>query len=150
MKKLKIIMVLGVAVCLLSNNALAGQKLQQQLPTKEGNILFILPPDSMVYQDVDEMPHFPGGQQKLYRFIQENFVYPHQAVRDSLTGTVYVSFIVRPDGSLSDIKVVKGPYEILNNAAIKLIQRMPHWIPAKKNNKNVSTKLILPIAYRIS
>lgn len=98
----------------------------------------------------DVAPSFPGGLSAQVEFVAENLQYPLEAYRDSIQGIVVVSFIVEPDGSLSDISVNKGLSLGCDLEAMRLISSMPKWVPAKKNKKKVRTSWYLPISFHLS
>jgi TonB family protein len=83
---------------------------------------------------------FPGDPKK---YISEHLMYPPDARIHNIQGTVYVSFMVETDGSVSNVKIVRGVYSSLDTEAIHLISNMPKWIPTKKPDGT-------PIAERIS
>lgn len=102
--------------------------------------------DSTNYIFVTEpMPSYPGGHSEMLKFIKENLKYP----RDSKTvqGKVYVEFVVNDNGSLSDFRVVKGLADSFDNSALETVKKMPNWIPAKKDNKPIKTKIVVPITF---
>ena len=91
---------------------------------------------------LDNYPKFPGGLNKLYHFIQNN----RQVTENQAnSGSVWVSLLVNPDGSVSDIEVEHSTNETLNEVAVSLIKKMPNWKPAVKSGKAVDTRWSLPI-----
>lgn len=93
----------------------------------------------------EPMPGYPGGHAEMIRFIKKNLKYP----KDSRTvqGKVYIEFIVNEDGSLSDFRIAKGLTDTFDNSALATVKKMPNWIPAKRDNKPIRTKMIIPIAF---
>ena len=94
-------------------------------------------------------PEFVGGEDMMARFIQDNIKYPSQAVKKNIKGTSYIHFIVQTDGSLSDVKVLKSAHPLLDAEAIRVIKKMPNWIPGKQYNRVVRVKFVLPIRFNI-
>lgn len=92
----------------------------------------------------EPMPSYPGGLAEMDRFIKKNLKYPKGMC---VEGKVYVEFIVNENGSLSDFKVVKGLTDPFNNSALETIKKMPNWIPAKRDNQAIRTKMIIPITF---
>ena len=90
---------------------------------------------------------FPGGNMKLPAFIKENLKYPEDA--DGAHGRVIVNFVVEEDGSISDIKVVRGVHPSLDAEAVRVVKLMPKWKPAENRGKPVRTKYMLPIFFRL-
>lgn len=102
-----------------------------------------------VYRYVGQMPEFPGGTEQLYRFLGRNTRYPESARRAGIEGTVYVTFVVRSDGSISNIEIKKGLTEDINQEVIRVIKKMPDWSPGKQNGRAVNVQYILPYVFKI-
>jgi periplasmic protein TonB len=99
-----------------------------------------------VYIKVDRSPEFPGGNDKLVNYIHNNAHLPSISNLDSLvTGKVLVEFIVEKDGTLSNIKILKGVGERYDQECSRLFGRMPKWTPGKIGNHNVRTLMMIPI-----
>tara|TARA_Y100000389_G_scaffold141494_1_gene139383 strand:- start:253 stop:888 length:636 start_codon:yes stop_codon:yes gene_type:complete len=103
-----------------------------------------------VFDIVEEMPEFLGGVKKLYKYLGENINYPEQAKDFSIQGKVFVQFVVWKDGTIRDVKIVKGAHKLLNKEALRVINNMPKWKPGKQRGKNVNARFTLPIKFRIS
>ncbi|MBR5781508.1 MAG: energy transducer TonB [Bacteroidales bacterium] len=103
--------------------------------------------DNEVYSMVDERAQFPGGQNEMLKYLQENLQYPEAAKANNVHGRVIVKFIVERDGSLSDIKVMKGIGSGCNEEAIRLIQSMPKWKPGKNKGKEVRVSMMVPVNF---
>jgi TonB family protein len=101
-----------------------------------------------IYFIVDSMPEFPGGTDSLLVFIQKNLMYPVICDYD-VEGTVYISFFVETDGKISNKRVLRSIDEILDNEALKVIDKMPKWKPGKCNGIAVPIKYIVPIRFRL-
>lgn len=97
---------------------------------------------------VDDMPEFPGGTVELMQFLSRTIVYPSTAKENKIQDRVMVTFIVRKDGSISDVKA-KGEYPILNEEAERVFKSMPKWIPGKHEGKAVNVQYTLPINFRL-
>jgi TonB family protein len=92
---------------------------------------------------------FPDGTQGLMRWIQTNMQYPQDAIEDNIQGRVYVSFVVGKKGVVSDIQIERGVASILDKEVIRLIGQMPDWKPAELDGFKVSSKMRLPISFRL-
>ncbi|PTB97099.1 hypothetical protein C9994_04325 [Marivirga lumbricoides] len=93
----------------------------------------------------ETLPYFPGGHDSLRNFIeyhQANFI--SQEVKK---GTVYIEFIVEGDGSISNIKVLRGINISYNNEAIRIMELMPNWIPVTYRGQPRKVKMVLPIIF---
>ena len=103
-----------------------------------------------IFDVVEEVPEFVGGIEKLYEYLGNNINYPEQAKDFSIQGKVFVQFVVWKDGTIKDVKVVKGVHKLLNNEALRVINNMPNWKPGKQRGVNVNARFTLPIKFRIS
>lgn len=103
-------------------------------------------PETIV-DDPDEFAEFPNGTAAMKEFIRTNVTYPPSAIKNKQEGKVYVSFIVELDGSLTEVKLLRGVYEDLDTEAIRVVKSMPNWTPATYNNQTVRSKCYLPITF---
>ncbi len=102
----------------------------------------------MIDDKVEGMPEFPGGEEAICKYISENLVYPQDAIDQKIGGKVIVEFIVKVDGSISDIAVEKSSNCVsLDNAAIEVIKRMPAWKPGHLEGQNVDVHMHIPIKF---
>ena len=112
-------------------------------------------PDSAKSNEVMEfyvpevMPEFPGGKKALYKFLSDNIKYPESAKKKKIQGTVWVSFIIEKDGSISHIKVEHGISPELDKEAIRVIKSMPRWKPATLRGKPVRIVSLLPVKFSL-
>lgn len=102
-----------------------------------------------VYQVVDEMPQFPGGNRAMMAYIGQNIKYPAEAVAKGIEGRVLVQFVVNKEGDLQDIKVMKSIDSLLDQEAIRVISSMPKWTPGKLKGEAVNIQYVLPIQFNI-
>lgn len=101
------------------------------------------------YDFVDEKPVFPGGDSKLMCFINHTRQYPQSAYRSGVQGRVTCSFVINIDGSVSNIKVVRGVEQSLNEEAVRILTQMPPWTPGKQNGVCVPVRVIWSVPFRI-
>ncbi len=106
-------------------------------------------PNEEIFTIVDVMPQFVTGEEGLGRFIGEFLKYPSQARENNIEGRIVCSFIVRKDGTVSNIEVVNGLDHELDNEALRVLSMMPKWTPGRNDNQAVSVKCILPIDFTI-
>jgi len=118
--------------------------------------LFMLAPqdaqaqsDEKVYQEVDQMPEYPGGMQGLVEFMVQNLKYPEAAKEAGVQGTVMVTFHVEKNGSVSNARIAKGIASSCDNEALRIVNQMEKWTPGKKDGKDVITKLTLPVKFAL-
>ena len=103
-----------------------------------------------VYHIVEQMPEFPGGSIQMNDFLKKNILYPFKELEAGITGTVYVSFIVEIDGSITNVKIIKGVAggTGLSREALRVVKLMPNWSPGKQGGKLVRTIFNLPIKFQ--
>ena len=89
--------------------------------------------ENKVFDVVEQMPSFPGGQAALMKYLNENIKYPVVAQENGVQGRVVVSFVVERDGSITDVNVVRSVDPSLDREAVRVVKGMPHWIPGKQN-----------------
>ena len=102
-----------------------------------------------VYDEVEQMPEYPGGMPAMIEFLQTNIKYPEDAVKQKVEGRVMVQFVVETDGSISDVHVAKQVFPSLDVEAIRVVQAMPNWVPGSEKGKVVRVKYNLPIVFRM-
>jgi len=105
--------------------------------------------DKPVY-GVEQMPQFPGGEEELMKFIQQNLNYPKKAAEAGLEGRSTIRFIVGRDGVVRDATVIRGFNADCDEEALRVVKLLPIWIPGKQNGQNVSVYYTLPIVYKLS
>lgn len=102
-----------------------------------------------VFDVVEQMPSFPGGPSALMEWLSNNVKYPVVAQENGVQGRVVVSFVVERDGSITDVKVVRGVDPSLDREASRVVRDMPRWIPGKQNGSAVRVKYNVPVAFRL-
>lgn len=93
-------------------------------------------------KEVDQQPDFPGGLDRFYDYFNSKFKKPD--VPD-LIGKVFISFIVEPDGTLTDTSVYRDIGFGIGEQALKIVEASPHWIAGRKDGKRVRVHYLLPI-----
>jgi len=106
--------------------------------------------NDMVFDVVEVMPQFPGGQIAMLQYLMKNIKYPEQAMKEGIQGRVAVRFIVEKDGSISDVKPVLSVHPLLNKEAVRVVKSMPKWSPGKHNGKPVRVRFNLPIMFKLN
>ena len=102
-----------------------------------------------VYDKVEVMPEFPGGEQAMMEFVAKNVIYPKEAIDKEIDGRVLVSFIVEKDGSINEVKVMKGIGGGCDEEAVRVISAIPKWKPGKQDGKPVRVSYMMPITFRL-
>ncbi len=102
-----------------------------------------------VYSVVEKMPSYPGGDDARVQFMVGNIKYPETAVKNKVMGTVYVTFVIKADGSISDVKVLRGIGSGCDEEAVRVIKLMPKWNPGMEKGKPVDVQFNLPIKFTL-
>lgn len=114
-------------------------------------ILFEPDPGSAekIYAHVSEMPEFPGGKKGLSKYLDHNLKYPAEARNEHVQGTVYVGFVVLPDGSVSKPEIVQGIRRDCDEEALRVVRNMPAWKPGRENGETVSVYMTIPVTFHL-
>lgn len=91
-------------------------------------------------------PSFPGGQEAMLQFLKENLQWPD--VEADVQGRVIVTFVVETDGSLTDLKVVRGLDPAFDKEALRIVKSMPKWIPGTQNGQPIRVRYSVPVTFR--
>ena len=146
------------ALLMLGNMSCTSEKKQADESVKEQPVSV---PDSVdqsvavplvedtIYTVVEEMPQFLGGVSKLMEFITKNLQYPESAQEQGIQGRVIAQYVVEKDGSVSNIRVIRGVSEELDAEAVRVLKLMPKWTPGKQNGKPVRCRYTIPVQFRI-
>ena len=102
-----------------------------------------------IFEIVESMPQFPGGEQSMMEYIKNNIIYPANAKDRGIQGRVFVQFVVEADGSISGVQVLRG-IEELNDEAIRVIKTMPRWLPGKQRGDAVRVRNSVPVQFRLN
>ena len=105
--------------------------------------------ENKVFDVVEVMPSFPGGQGALMQWLNKNIKYPVVAEENGIQGRVVVTFVVEKDGSITDVNVVKSVDPSLDKEAQRVVKSMPKWIPGKQNGSAVRVKYTVPVTFRL-
>ena len=102
------------------------------------------------YDVVEVMPKFKGGESAMMEFLMMNMKYPQTAVKAKQQGRAIVGFVVRKDGTVSDVHITKSAgYAVLDEEAMRVVKSMPAWEPGKQKGKPVNVKYNVPITFRL-
>ncbi len=102
-----------------------------------------------IFTVVESMPEFPGGESALYKFLAKNIEYPQIANEGGIQGRVFVTFVVEKDGSITDVRVLRGIGGGCDEEAIRVVKSMPKWKPGKQRGKPVRVQYNLPIKFTL-
>ncbi len=103
-----------------------------------------------IFTSVEKNPEYPGGIESFYRFLGKNINYPAIARENNTQGKVIVSFVVERDGSLTDIKVVRGIGDGCDEEAVRILKKAAHWSPGIQNGRPVRCSYNVPISFSLA
>jgi|SaaInlLV_10m_DNA_2_1039722.scaffolds.fasta_scaffold15923_2 protein TonB len=99
---------------------------------------------------LENRPKFPGDEKALSKFLGKNIVYPALEKEIGLQGLVTLHFVVKKDGRITDVTVIKGVSPNIDAEAIRVVEAMPNWIPGKQRDRNVDVSIMMPIRFTLS
>lgn len=121
--------------------------------TQEGEKVDLPPPvveeEPQIFTIVEEMPSFPGGEKELFKYLGKAVKYPQMAQDASISGVVYMTFVVDENGKVRDPKVQRGIGGGCDEEAIRVVKAMPTWEPGKQRGKPVRVQYNLPIRFTL-
>lgn len=106
--------------------------------------------EAEIFQVVEQLPEFPGGDEALFKYLSDNLVYPDRAREAGIEGRVMVGFVVEPDGRISNVKVVRSKAAALDEEAIRVVKAMPKWKAGKQRGKAVRVQYQIPITFTLN
>jgi protein TonB len=109
----------------------------------------IAPPEPEPYVFVEEQPEFPGGNKALLAYIAKNLVYPREALDNNIEGRVILKFVVKADGSVGRIELLKGVDPLLDLEAMRVISTLPKLKPGKQNGVPVPVWFSVPVTFQL-
>ncbi len=107
------------------------------------------PEEQEIFDVVENMPEFPGGQAALMSYLAKNIKYPTIAQENGTQGRVIIQFVVNRDGSIVDARVARGVDPYLDKEALRVVNSMPKWKPGMQRNKPVRVKYTVPVMFRL-
>lgn len=105
--------------------------------------------ETKIFTVVEQMPMYPGGDGALMGYLRDNIHYPTVAAENGVQGRVVVGFVVERDGSITDVKILRGVDPSLDREAMRVVKSMPRWNPGKQNGSAVRVKYQVPVSFRL-
>lgn len=102
-----------------------------------------------LFDAVEQMPQFPGGETAMYSWLSSHIYYPDLAREDGIQGRVVVKFVVEKDGSITNVQVARGVHYTLDSEAVRLVKAMPRWNPGRNKGRVVRVYYYLPVTFRL-
>ena len=132
-KLVKYLIALPLALLLMAGNSVYAQNQRE----------------SEIFTEVEKFPEFPGGNQAFMKYLVESIKYPVKAQENNEQGRVITNFVVEKDGSISNIKVIRGVTAALDAEAVRLLNSMPNWQSGEHQGKPARVRFTLPIVFRL-
>jgi protein TonB len=131
---------------------LAGSRDALQVPEEVSEPVAITSQqdDQMIFEHVEIMPVFPGGDAALMKYIMDNLIYPKSAAEKGIQGRVVLRFVVKADGTIDDVQVKRSVDPACDEEAVRVVKAMPKWMPGKEKGKAVAVYYSLPINFKLS
>ena len=103
--------------------------------------------EATVYNVVEQMPQFPGGEAALLKYVATHLKYPAIAMEQEISGVVTLRFVVLEDGSVGDVIIMKSLEKHCDEEAKRVVKSLPRFIPGKQQGKAVRVWYTLPVRY---
>ena len=106
-------------------------------------------PSDQIYKSVEQMPQFPGGEAALMKYLESRLNYPPMAAKNNIQGRVIVQFVVKKDGNIGEVKVVRSVDKDLDAEALRIVKTLPKFIPGRQNGQAVDVWYTLPVTFKL-
>jgi periplasmic protein TonB len=116
----------------------------------DGNIIESAPEKILDLSEITEYPAFPGGDEAMVKYLQSVIKFPNSAILANKQGKVFLEILIEQDGTISDVKIVRGMGYGLDQEAERAVRTMPKWTPGKYNGNAVRVKMNIPIAFTLA
>ena len=105
--------------------------------------------EEVSFDEIEQMPSYPGGIYSLMEYLSNNIHYPEECVKQKIEGRVLIEFVVEKDGSITSLIVKQPVHPLLDEEALRVISIMPRWFPATTKDQNIRVKYTVPITFRL-
>ncbi len=106
--------------------------------------------EEVIFTVVEDQPEFPGGEAARQKFLEDNLRYPQMAREAGIQGTVFVTFVVERDGSVTDVRILRGIGGGCDEEAVRVVSMMPRWEPGRQRGQPVRVQFNMPIRFRLN
>jgi TonB family protein len=120
--------------------------------SRDGRTETVPPPSSSedpIFEAVEQQPEFQGGPAAMMQWLNESMRYPTEALQQGIQGRVTVGFVVEKDGSLTDVRILRGVDPLLDAESVRVVQLMPNWQPGRQGGEVVRVRYNLPLTFRL-
>jgi len=125
------------------------QKQAQPVKTEMKFVPPVIEKDKQIFQVVEKMPQYPGGEAALMKYISETVKYPASAAEKNIQGRVIVRFVVNTDGKIEQTEVMRSVDPAIDKEAVRVVNAMPQWVAGEQGGKKVSVYFTLPINFKL-
>ncbi|PKP53960.1 MAG: hypothetical protein CVT92_02005 [Bacteroidetes bacterium HGW-Bacteroidetes-1] len=125
-------------------------KIKSEMVNPEKEFADAEPIEGDIFTVVQDMPEYPGGPGKMMEFIAKNIIYPPAAREKGIQGRVFINFIVETDGSVSNVKVLRGIGGGCDEEAVRVVSMMSNWKPGQQRGQNVRVSFNIPIKFLLN
>lgn len=142
-----------LSICIISATSLSAQIHPWESAEDADNnqpTAITTPKDRPVYEAVEQMPQFPGGDAELLKYVASHILYPENAAKNNIQGRVVVKFIIEADGSVSDVTILRGKDPELDQEAIRVVKTLPAFTPGKMNGQPVAVWYTFPVNFKLA
>ena len=147
--RLKYLLFVPLTIALMAMNSSVIRANVQKKVVKTTKTTKKADASNKVYEVVEQMPTFPGGDAALMKYLAENIKYPVSAQKAKEQGRVVVQFIVEKDGTVTGVKTVRSVTPALDAEAVRVIKAMPKWTPGKQDGQPVRVNYNVPVSFRL-
>ena len=147
--RLKYLLFVPLTIALMAMNSSVIRANVQKKEVKTTKTTKKADASNKVYEVVEQMPTFPGGDAALMKYLAENIKYPVSAQKAKEQGRVVVQFIVEKDGTVTGVKTVRSVTPALDAEAVRVIKAMPKWTPGKQGGQPVRVNYNVPVSFRL-
>lgn len=102
-----------------------------------------------IYDVIEKMPEYPGGEQGLMEFLSKHIEYPTAAQEKGIQGKVILGFVVSKRGKVEDVRILRSLDPSLDKEALRVVKLLGYWIPGEQDGKKVAVRYTLPVAFRL-
>lgn len=128
---------------------LKSEENQDTIKSAESEEVFSCVEEMPIFEDYEEMAEFGERTDDLKNFFLKRLIYPQSAIDDSIQGRVFIQFVVERDGKISNVKVIRGVREDLDNEVVRVANQMPKWKPGKQMGKPVRVSYVYPVTFSL-
>lgn len=141
----KVLLGSGLALLLLLSSCRLLEDMEAPMVPEEEDVNY----ESAIVCAFQPMPQFPGGQERMWQFLRSNLKWPEELRENCISGIVVAKMVIEKNGTISSIEIARGLVPALDAETIRVIKKMPKWIPATLEGEPIRSEFLLPIKWTI-